>query len=169
MPQTCEPGSDKIEMTHGWVKTGALLTMLAVVLTIFGPESIGPFLESQYREKAPQTTTKTVAAKTALGNTGQTVDRAKIMMDRFERATLCQLVHGLAIIAIGILLSLRPRRMLLIALWSFLVGAVIYSGCQIANIATGDERFVTVSLIGAGVILAGWLAVVEGACQDCKR
>ena len=164
MPQTHEPGSDTIEMTHGWVKAGALLMLLAVVLTIFGPEGIGPFLDSQNRGKAPQITNKTTARET-----GQAVDRVEIMMNRFERATLCQLTHGLAMIAIGILLSLRRRRMLLIALWSFLIGTVLYSGCVFANIATGDERFATASLLGAVVILAGWLAVVEGACQDCKR
>ena len=164
MSQIREPDSDAIGMTHGWVKAGALLMMLAVVLTIFGPECIGPILDSHYRDKPHQTTTSMVPT-----DFQQTVDRREIMMDRFERATLCQLTHGLAIIAIGILLSLRRRRMLLIALWSFLAGTILYSGCLFANIATGDERFATASLSGAAVILAGWLAVVEGACQDCKR
>ena len=164
MPQTSEPEIDTIEMTHGWIKAGALMMLLAVVLTIFGPKGISPFIDSQYRDNATQTTAESAPAGSEL-----VVGRAKIMMDRFERATLCQLTHGLAIIAIGILLSLRRRRMLLIALWSFLAGTVFYSGCLFANIATGDAWFETASLVGAVVILAGWLAVVEGACQDCKR
>ena len=99
---------------------------------------------------------------------GQTVNQTKIMMDRCERATLCQLTHGLAIIAVGILIPLRPRRMLLAAEWCFLLGTVLYSGSLFASVATGQEWLTTTSQLGGIILLFGWLALVEGSCQASK-
>ena len=86
MPQTSEPEIDTIEMTHGWIKAGALMMLLAVVLTIFGPEGIGPFIDSQYRDNATQTTAESAPAGSEL-----VVGRAKIMMDR-QKSAACSLI-----------------------------------------------------------------------------
>ena len=156
MAQTCDPGLDVFQLTHSWVKAGALMTLLGFVLMAFGAQGIGHQLERRYRDMVSN-------------EIGQTVVEAEIMMSRFERANLCQLIHGLAMMATGILLSLRPRRMLLIALWSFLLGTVLYSGCLFANVATGNDLSAQLSPVGGVVLLMGWLALVEGGCQAAKK
>ena len=131
------------------------MTLLAVVISMFGAEGISPFLEGKYR------------GLTAT-EMGQTVNQTKIMMGRIDRATLCQLTHGLAMIAVGILITLRPRRMLLAAEWCFLSGTVLYSGSLFASVATGQEWLTFTSQLGGIILLLGWLALVEGSCQGSK-
>lgn len=144
MPETIDDGFDAVVLDHGWIKAGGLMTLLATVLTLFGGQSMGTLLVSP--DKNPS-----------------------ITFNLFQQMVLCQLTHGLAMIASGILITLRPRRMLIVSQWCFLSGTTIHSVGAIANLLWGNPLFSMASITGGVVILLGWLAFVEGACPGCQR
>lgn len=47
MPETIDDGVDAVVLDHGWIKAGGLMTLLAMVLTLFGGQSMKMLLVIQ--------------------------------------------------------------------------------------------------------------------------
>ena len=127
-------------INNGWIKAGALLAALAVVL---GGFDITTFID--------------------LKNDRQTYERA------FDVAICFQLVHALAIVAVGILLVLRPGRLLRASGWCFLLGTILYSGSIYLSVFTAISWIAPIKLIGVVTLVIAWILLVEGACPGWNR
>lgn len=101
--------------------------------------------------------------------TGNPDVNPSITLKLFQQMVLCQLTRGLAMIASGILITLRPRRMLIVSQWCFLSGTTIHSIGAIANLLWSNPWFSMASMTEGFVILLGWLALVEGGFPGCQR
>ena len=127
-------------INNGWIKAGALVAALAVVL---GGFDITTFID--------------------LKNDRQTYERA------FDVAICFQLVHALAIVAVGILLVLRPGRLLRASGWCFLLGTILFSGSIYLSVFTAISWIAPIKLIGVVTLVIAWILLVEGACPGWNR
>ncbi|MDH5287537.1 MAG: DUF423 domain-containing protein [Betaproteobacteria bacterium] len=71
--------------------------------------------------------------------------------------------HALALLAIGVLLLVRPDARVGLAAWLFVAGIVLFSGSLYAMALTGARGLGAVTPFGGVAFLAGWLAFAWGA------
>lgn len=140
-----------MRLNNNWMKAGALTAALGVVLGAFASDALGGYVTEKY-------------AGQALTVLGRSVPAASKYMDDLRTAAIYQLVHALAIVFVGLLMMHRPRVMLRIAGWCFLVGVVCFSGSEYLRVLADLQWLGPVRLIGGLLLVGGWIAVVEGAC-----
>jgi uncharacterized membrane protein YgdD (TMEM256/DUF423 family) len=140
-----------MRLNNNWMKAGALTAALGVVLGAFAPDALGGYVTETY-------------AGQAVLVLGRSVSAASKYMDDFRAAAIYQLVHALAIVFVGLLMMHRPRMMLRVAGWCFLVGVVCFSGSEYLRVLADWQWLSPVRLIGGLLLVGGWVAVVEGAC-----
>jgi uncharacterized membrane protein YgdD (TMEM256/DUF423 family) len=102
----------------------------------------------------------------ALGAFGAHALRARLSADHlavFETGVRYQLVHALALVLVGLLISRRPARLTIAAGWCFTVGIVLFSGSLYVLSITGTTAVGIVTPLGGLFFLAGWacLALAE--------
>jgi len=134
----------KMKINNSWIKIGSLVAALAVVLGGFDFQEIA----SQY---------------TGRGLSGSKTPLPDCAVD-IPRAILFQLVHGLAIVLVGVLMVLRPGRLLRMSGQCFLLGTVMFSGSIYAVSLTGIAWLEHFKLLGVLLLVAGWILLVEGGC-----
>ena len=84
--------------------------------------------------------------------------------DTFETAVRYQFYHTLALLAVGILLALRPDiRGLSLTAWLFLGGILLFSGSLYTLCFTGITKMGAVAPIGGLLLIAGWLRLLLAA------
>lgn len=140
-----------MRLNNNWMKAGALTAAMGLVLGAFSGDALGSYLTEKY------------AGQTVLV-LGDNVPTASKYMDDFQTAAIYQLIHALAIVCVGMLMMHRPRVMLRIAGWCFLVGVMCFSGSEYVRALTGHQWLSPIKLIGGLLLVGGWIAVVEGAC-----
>lgn len=140
-----------MRLNNNWIKVGALVAALGVVIAAFTTFGLNAMLTDKYAGQ-----TQVVL--------GQKVSTAYQYMGDLKTAALIQLLHALAIVMVGIQMAHRPRKMLSLAAWCFLLGIVFFSGSSYLLVLTGITEFGTASLVGGLLLIGGWIAVVEGAC-----
>ena len=138
-------GKRSMQINNNWIKTGALVAALAVVLGAFDIQEIA----SHYTGGASQDSVETL-------NPGSYMEIGKAILFHF--------VHALAIVLVGVLLVLRPGRLLRLSGQSFLLGIVMFSGSIYAVSLTGIEWIQHFKVLGVVLLLIGWILLVEGAC-----
>ena len=74
----------------------------------------------------------------------------------FETAVRYQMFHGMAMLAVGILIRQGPSALLNWSGWLFLVGILIFSGSLYLLIFTGTRWLGAITPIGGVAFLAGW-------------
>ena len=74
----------------------------------------------------------------------------------WETAARYQMYHALALLAIGLLASRSPSRLLNLAGLSMMLGTLIFSGCLYALVLTGERRLGAVVPIGGVLLIVGW-------------
>ncbi len=121
---------------HAAVSLGALLGFLGVALGAFGAHGLQGMLDGAALEAA---------------------ERAK-RIDWWKTAAHYQLVHAVAIVAIGAL-PWRSRRapVLMVA------GVLIFSGTLYAMALGAPRWFGAITPIGGVLLMAGWLGLLLGA------
>ena len=145
-------------INNGWIKAGALIAALAVVLGGVDLDAL--------------VTTQTVNTIPASGRTdfGAFASSASgLRRSRIELAAFFQLAHALAIIAAGILMILRPGRLLKVCAWFFLLGIALFSGSIYLSVFTAIPWLQLVKLTGVVFLVIGWLLLVEGACPGWNK
>lgn len=86
--------------------------------------------------------------------------------DTFETAVRYQFYHMLALLAVGILLALRPDiRGLSLTAWLFLGGILLFSGSLYTLCFTGITKMGAVAPIGGLLLIAGWLRLLWAVRQ----
>jgi len=81
--------------------------------------------------------------------------------DTFETAVRYQFYHTLALLAVGILLAMRPDiRGLSLTAWLFLGGILLFSGSLYTLCFTGITKMGAVAPIGGLLLIAGWLRLL---------
>lgn len=103
----------------------------------------------------------------ALGAFGAHALRARLSADHlavFETGVRYQLVHALALVLVGVLMTHRPSRLTTAAGWCFTVGIVLFSGSLYVLSLTGTTAVGIVTPFGGLCFLTGWacLALAEG-------
>lgn len=81
------------------------------------------------------------------------------MLEIFETGAHYQIVHALALIAVGLIAMHRSSTALNVAGISFLVGIVLFSGSLYALAITGVTKLGMITPIGGVAFLVGWTAL----------
>lgn len=84
----------------------------------------------------------------------------------FDTAVRYMVYHGLALVAVGILMSQNsPASILNWAGWSFFLGSLIFSGSLYILIFAGIRWMGAITPIGGVLFLAGWVCMIIYALQ----
>ena len=140
-----------MRLNNNWIKVGALVAALGVVLGAFAAHGLGGYLTTKYAGLSKEVL-------------GEEVSAASKYLGDFKTAAHYQLIHALAIVAVGMQMAHRPRMMLRVAAWCFLLGVVLFSGSLYLLVLTGVSKLGAVTPFGGVLMIAGWIALVEGAC-----
>jgi uncharacterized membrane protein YgdD (TMEM256/DUF423 family) len=81
----------------------------------------------------------------------------------FETAARYQMYHALALLAVALLLPLRPLGTLQWAGWLFVVGTALFSGSLYALALTGTRWLGAITPLGGIAFLAGWICLALSA------
>jgi uncharacterized membrane protein YgdD (TMEM256/DUF423 family) len=81
----------------------------------------------------------------------------------FETAARYQMYHALALLAVALLLSLRPLGTLQWAGWLFVVGTTLFSGSLYALALTGTRWLGAITPLGGIAFLGGWICLALSA------
>jgi uncharacterized membrane protein YgdD (TMEM256/DUF423 family) len=84
----------------------------------------------------------------------------------YETAVRYQLIHAIALLAVGLAAVLRPARRWSIPIGLFAVGTVLFSGSLYALALTGIRWFGAVTPLGGVSFLLGWLVLTGFALRD---
>ena len=128
-----------MQIKNNWIKVGALVAALGVVL---GGLDLQQFAN---------------------------LDTAANGNDQLAKAVQFQLIHALAIVLTGIIIVLRPGRLLQATAWIFLSGILLFSGSIYLHLITGILWLEHVKLLGVIVLVVGWIMLVEGACPGWNQ
>lgn len=86
--------------------------------------------------------------------------------DTFETAVRYQFYHTLALLAVGVLLHVRPElRLLGTAAWLWIGGVIVFSGSLYLLCFTGITKLGAVAPIGGLLLIGGWIALLLAARQ----
>ncbi|MFZ6766713.1 DUF423 domain-containing protein [Undibacterium sp. Di26W] len=83
----------------------------------------------------------------------------------WQTAVTYQMVHGLGMLALGIMLQQQDNAMLRRAAWAMLIGVVIFSGSLYALALTGIRVLGAITPIGGVAFLAGWAMLAWAALK----
>ena len=78
------------------------------------------------------------------------------MLAIWQTAVTYQMVHGLGMLALGMLLQQKDDVLLRRAAWAMLIGVVIFSGSLYALALTGIRLLGAITPLGGLAFLAGW-------------
>lgn len=79
------------------------------------------------------------------------------LMKNYQTGVHYQMIHGLGIIAVGLLAIKLTSQMLHAAGWSFLVGIIFFSGSLYLMALTGMTKLGAITPIGGVAFIVGWL------------
>ena len=74
----------------------------------------------------------------------------------FETAVRYQMYHGLALLAVALLVRQNPSALLSWSGWLFFIGVLIFSGSLYLLIFSGMRWLGAITPIGGAAFLAGW-------------
>ncbi len=82
----------------------------------------------------------------------------------YQTAVLYHLIHGLGLLAVGWLSTLKPAEPLIrIAGWAFVAGVVVFSGSLYLLAVTGAKKLGMITPLGGLAFLVGWTALALSA------
>ncbi|MFZ6656307.1 DUF423 domain-containing protein [Undibacterium sp. TJN19] len=87
------------------------------------------------------------------------------MLAIWQTAVTYQMVHGLGMLALGIMLQQQDNALLRKAAWAMLTGVVIFSGSLYALALTGARILGAITPIGGVAFLAGWAMLAWAAIR----
>ena len=86
--------------------------------------------------------------------------------DTFETAVRYQFYHTLALLAVGVLLHVRPEmRLLGTTAWLWVGGIVVFSGSLYVLCFTGITWLGAVTPLGGVLFIAGWITLLLAASK----
>ncbi len=135
-----------ILINNNWIKVGALVAALAVVVS--GVDWMQSFGLSKNQNLMNEAEFRQYILLTASISTAVTF----------------QFVHALAIILVGTLAVIRPGR-----LWSFtgscfLIGIIVYSGSIYWSVFCDYLWLESLKFVGVCILILAWILLLEAAC-----
>ncbi|MEW4487268.1 DUF423 domain-containing protein [Thalassoglobus sp. JC818] len=130
-----------------WIRVGAILGGLAVVLGAFAAHGLDKPLQDLYEGQ-----TKIVL--------GIEIPATQKYLADFKTAAEYQMYHAFAILILGVLPASLSRRSINIAGWSFLLGIILFSGSLYCLVLTGYTRLGMITPIGGVMFIVGWIALL---------
>ncbi|RPD47753.1 DUF423 domain-containing protein [Hymenobacter sediminis] len=86
--------------------------------------------------------------------------------ETFETAVRYQFYHALALLAVGILLHIKPELQSLgTTAWLWLGGVLVFSGSLYVLCLTGITKLGAITPIGGVLLIAGWITLLLAARQ----
>lgn len=123
-----------------WLALGAFFGFTGVALGAFGAHGL----------------------KTAFRQGPLPAEEQERRLENWETATRYQLVHALALVCVGIIVTGQPRRTFAAAAVAFCGGVVLFSGCLYAYVLTGAKAWAMIVPLGGVLFLAGWGILAVG-------
>ena len=75
----------------------------------------------------------------------------------YQTAVFYHVVHGLALLAVGWLTTLKPTELMVrTAGWAFVIGILLFSGSLYGLSVTGVKKLGTITPLGGLAFLIGW-------------
>jgi uncharacterized membrane protein YgdD (TMEM256/DUF423 family) len=87
------------------------------------------------------------------------------MLEIFETAAHYQMVHALALIAIGLFALQRPSRCLKVSGIGFVLGILLFSGSLYALAISGVTKLGMITPLGGVAFLVGWVALMVASLK----
>lgn len=85
------------------------------------------------------------------------------MLKVFETGVTYQMYHALALVATGVMASVRVGgALILLSGWLFLAGIILFSGSLYLLSLTGKRALGAITPLGGLCFLAGWVLVIIG-------
>lgn len=140
-------GLGAMPINNNWIKIGALVAALAVVLGGLDWHQFAPANSGQC------STEQAAAAQAAAIN----------------KAAYFQFIHALAIILVGVIGVLRPSRMLWVTGFFFLLGIILFSGSTYLSVFVDYYWLEYVRLAGVFTLVGSWILLVEAGCPGWNR
>ena len=82
----------------------------------------------------------------------------------YQTAVFYHLIHGLALLAVGWLATLKPMEPLIrTAGWAFVTGVGLFSGSLYLLSVTGAKKLGIITPLGGVAFLIGWIALAMAA------
>ena len=104
----------------------------------------------------------------ALGAFGAHALRARLAPDLlavFHTGVEYQFYHAFALLAVGVLLLVKPSPALPVAGWCFALGVLLFSGSLYALALSGTRWLGAITPLGGLLFLAGWGALFWGVLR----
>lgn len=146
----------------GWTVTGAVLAGLAVATGAMAAHGIDSYLSTNYAGQTREVV-------------GMEVSAAHKYLTDFKTASQYQMIHGLGLIAVGLLSGSPRRRALKAAGWLFVLGICLFCGSlywlALFSYVMPEETRHTVGLMaatGGTSFILGWFCLAAAACP-CGR
>lgn len=115
-------------MKANFIQIAAIVGATAVGIGAFGAHGLEPVLEANGR------------------------------LDTFETAVKYHFYHALAMLSVAIWYQIQPERKILVkAMWSFLIGILIFSGSLYVLSLTGITWLGAITPLGGVAFIVGWL------------
>lgn len=139
-----------------WFRTGAIVGLISVAAGTFGAH----VLEGFFRD---------LPVESSAGSSALLSPERRL--EDFEIGVRYQMAHALALLALGLAASRRPKpaRAEAVAGWSFLWGIVIFSGSLYAIGLTGQKWLGMITPIGGVMFFVGWVALAMVSWPDPER
>ena len=131
-------------INNSWIKAGALIAAIAVLLGGFNLQSFGDAIG---------------------GGATDAIDHQA----EFVLAVIFHLLHALAIVIVGVLIVFRPSRILQATAWCFAIGILLFSGSTYLVSMTNLELSPLIKLAGTVLLVVAWIMLVEGACPGWNK
>ncbi len=126
-----------------WTSLGAIFCLFSVAFGAFAAHGLDRVFVEKYAGRSRE-----------VG--GQNLPLAAKFLNDFKTGAEYQMYHGLALIAVGLILDRRPSRAASIAGWLFATGIVLFSGSLYILTLTGVTKWGAVTPFGGLSFLFGW-------------
>lgn len=88
------------------------------------------------------------------------------MMKNYQTGVQYHMIHGLGILAVGLLaVKMTTSGLLTGAGWSFLIGIILFSGSLYAMALTGITKLGAITPIGGLAFIVGWVLLAIAALR----
>lgn len=143
-----------VTQTNCWSTIGAVLVSIAIGTGAWAAHGLEKTIAPQY-----EGITKVV--------TGQTIPAVTKYVGDFKTAADYQMCQGLGLVFLGLLMSLKPSRILRAAAVCLFVGTLLFSGSLYVLVLTGITKLGAITPIGGVLLIVGWLLTAIGVCPCC--
>lgn len=139
--------------SSSWLTIGAVMGALGVTFGAFGAHGVDTYFANKKYERQ------------TLQVLGKPVPTAEKYLADYKTAATYQMYHALALIAVGLLSQVKPKRSLQVAGYCFVGGIVLFSG-GLYVYTLADQKFFGMipAPIGGTLFIIGWIALAIAAC-----